>query len=250
MNLKNQTTHSDLNLQVRNLSHWFGKNRVLKNVSLELRAGEIVGLLGPNGAGKTTCFSIMIGLLKPVEGQISLNNTNITKWNIVKRSQKGIVYLPQENCVFSRFTVAENILSILEFHEKSETRREEILNRVCKELQISHLLDRVAGVLSGGERRRLEIARALSLNPKFLLLDEPFSGIDPIAVAEIKSIITHLTRLNIGILITDHNVRETLEVCTHAYLLNLGEVIATGTAQELAQNPIARKFYLGEEFKL
>ena len=240
----------DHTLCVRNLSHRFGKTQVLKNVSLEFRPGEIVGLLGPNGAGKTTCFSIMVGLLKPTQGQILLSQKNITDWSIIKRSQQGIIYLPQENCIFPRFTVAENILSILEFHESDIHQRETTLRRVCKELQITHLLDRTAGVLSGGERRRLEIARALALSPKFLLLDEPFSGIDPIAVSEIKNIIKQLVKLDIGILITDHNVRETLEVCNHAYLLNLGEIIATGTAQELANNPTARKFYLGDEFKL
>lgn len=246
------STHPAKNdcLSIQGLSHWFKKTHVLRNASLQVRSGEIVGLLGPNGAGKTTCFTCVVGLLKPTRGHIFYNDTDITDWSIIKRSQKGIVYLPQENCIFPRLTVAENILAVLEFHAHLRAQKEDILHRVCDELQISHLLEREAGVLSGGERRRLEIARALSLSPRFLLLDEPFSGIDPIAVSEIKGIIRRLLHLNIGILITDHNVRETLEVCSRAYLLNLGEVIAQGSAQDLANNEAARKFYLGEEFTL
>ncbi len=241
---------TDQALRVSGLSHSYKQHRVLRDVSFFVKRGEIVGLLGPNGAGKTTAFTLVVGLLAVQLGRIRLDGKNIAAWNIVRRAQVGLIYMPQESSVFTRLTVAENILSVLEFYPKLYQNREAILAKVTRQLSIDHLLNRTAGVLSGGERRRLEIARALALSPKYLLLDEPFSGIDPIAISEIRKIIVELTHLDIGILITDHNVRDTLGVCDRAYLLNQGTIVESGTPAQFSESQIARQFYLGKEFRL
>jgi lipopolysaccharide export system ATP-binding protein len=237
-------------LVVKELSHSFRKIQVLKKVSLEVCPGEVIGLLGPNGAGKTTAFNLIAGLLPVQRGSIFWNHERIVRWSVVRRAKHGMIYLPQEPSVFSQLTVKQNIVSILEFHPHLFRDREAILQDVSQKLQIETLLERPAGVLSGGERRRLEIARALALKPSLLLLDEPFSGIDPIAVSEIKDIIRSLAHLGIGILVTDHNVRETLKVCSRAYILSHGTMICSGSPEAISHDEKAKRFYLGNEFEL
>jgi len=228
----------------------YGRRRVVNQVSIALHQGEIVGLLGPNGAGKTTTFNMIVGMIRPNEGSIFIDDHEITRKPMYQRARLGVGYLPQESSIFRKLTVAENIMAILEMLPLSPNQRKERANVLLDELKVGHLRDHFAYTLSGGERRRVEIARALATRPDFILLDEPFAGIDPIAVEDIQAIVADLRRKRLGVLITDHNVRETLEVCTRAYLLNLGEVIAHGNAQELSANESARKFYLGEEFTL
>lgn len=222
---------------------------VVNGVSLEIRGGEIVGLLGPNGAGKTTTFHMIVGLVQPDEGKVLLNDEDLTTEPIYQRARAGISYLPQESSVFRRLTVEENLLAILQTLDLSQEEQQERSQALMKMLGVSHLARNKAFTLSGGERRRVEIARALVLSPYFVLLDEPFTGIDPIAVTEIQKIIGTLTKSGIGILITDHNVRETLGICDRAYILNEGVILEEGTPEKIAASAKARQFYLGEAFK-
>ncbi len=227
----------------------YSGRRVVDGVSLAVLGGEVVGLLGPNGAGKTTTFHMMVGLVQPDEGQVLLNEDDLTDAPIYQRARAGISYLPQESSVFRRLTVEQNLLAILQTLDLSVADQKARAGALMKMLGVSHLATHKAFTLSGGERRRVEIARALVLSPFFLLLDEPFTGIDPIAVAEIQKIVRNLVTSGIGILITDHNVRETLGICDRAYIVNQGTILEEGTPQFIAASPKARKFYLGEGFK-
>ena len=227
----------------------YNGRRVVNGVNIEVRGGEIVGLLGPNGAGKTTTFHIMVGLVQPDEGKVLLNDQDLTGAPIYQRARAGISYLPQESSVFRRLTVEENLFAILQTLDLSGAQQQERCQALMKMLGVDHLADHKAFTLSGGERRRVEIARALVLSPYFVLLDEPFTGVDPIAVAEIQKIIRRLIVSGIGILITDHNVRETLGICDRAYILSDGTVLEEGTPEKIASSAKARKFYLGEGFK-
>jgi lipopolysaccharide export system ATP-binding protein len=228
----------------------YNGKRAVNGVSLDVESGRVVGLLGPNGAGKTTTFYMAIGIIRNDGGQVMLNDRDITAAPIHIRARQGIGYLPQEASVFRKLTVRQNVMAILEMLPLSRRERENRAGELLEELGIHHLADRKAGVLSGGERRRLEITRVLATRPSFILLDEPFAGIDPLAVIDIQKIIRHLTQKDIGILISDHNVRETLVVCDTAYILNNGTVIESGSPQKIASSGIARKIYLGDEFKL
>lgn len=227
----------------------YNGRRVVNGIDVEVMGGEVVGLLGPNGAGKTTTFYMMVGLVKPEQGRVILNDEDVTSAPIYKRARAGISYLPQESSVFRRLTVADNLHAILQTLDLSTEEQKERAQSLMNMLGISHLADHMAFTLSGGERRRVEIARALVLSPYFLLLDEPFTGVDPIAVAEIQKIIRRLVKSGIGILITDHNVRETLGICDRAYIINEGNVLEEGTPEKIASSAQARKFYLGEGFK-
>ncbi len=238
-------------LEVKNLSKSYRGRQVVKDVSLAVKGGEVVGLLGPNGAGKTTCFYMIAGILPPDSGHILLNEENIDRLPMHARSNKGLGYLPQEASVFRKLTVTENILSILELRpELSETERHAICDNLLNEFHLSTVANSLGLSLSGGERRRVEIARALAANPKFILLDEPFAGVDPISVIDIKNQIQHLAARGIGILITDHNVRETLDICDKAYILNDGGIIALGKPHEILVHEEVRAVYLGESFQL
>jgi lipopolysaccharide export system ATP-binding protein len=228
----------------------FGRRRVVDNVDFDIQRGEVVGLLGPNGAGKTTSFYMMVGLLPPDGGRIFLEGEDITDLPMYKRCRMGIGYLPQESSVFRKLTVEENLLAILETLDLSHSERVDRLRELLQELDLAPLARHKAFTLSGGERRRLEITRALITSPRYLLLDEPFTGIDPIAIGDIQEILARLRERNIGILITDHNVRETLAITDRAYILYDGKILVSGTAMELAQNATAREIYLGERFSL
>jgi len=231
------------------VSKSYGGRRVVNGVGLEVTGGEVVGLLGPNGAGKTTTFHMMVGLVQPDEGKVLLNGEDLTGTPIYQRARSGLSYLPQESSVFRRLTVEENLLAILQTLNLNKEEQQDRSTALLKMLGIAHLATHKAFTLSGGERRRVEIARALVLSPYFLLLDEPFTGIDPIAVGEIQKIIRRLITSGIGILITDHNVRETLGICDRAYVVNEGSILEEGTPETIAASPKARKFYLGEGFK-
>ena len=231
------------------VSKSYNGRRVVDAVHVEVKGAEIVGLLGPNGAGKTTTFHMMVGLVQPDEGQVTLNDEDVTHAPIYQRARAGISYLPQESSVFRRLTVEDNLLAILQTLDLSVEEQRERSQALMKMLGIGHLATHRAFTLSGGERRRVEIARALVLSPYFLLLDEPFTGVDPIAVTEIQKIIGRLITSGIGILITDHNVRETLGICDRAYILNEGAILEEGSPEKIAASPKARKFYLGEGFK-
>jgi lipopolysaccharide export system ATP-binding protein len=236
-------------LRAAAVSKSYGGRRVVDGVNLEVKGSEVIGLLGPNGAGKTTTFHMMVGLVPPDEGQVILNDEDLTAAPIYERARAGISYLPQESSVFRRLTVEENLLAILQTLDLSSEQQQERSQALMKMLGISHLATHKAFTLSGGERRRVEIARALVLSPYFLLLDEPFTGVDPIAVTEIQKIIRRLVTSGIGILITDHNVRETLGICDRAYIVNEGAILEEGTPETIAASPKARKFYLGESFR-
>ena len=227
----------------------YNGRRVVNGVNLEVQGGEVVGLLGPNGAGKTTTFHMMVGLVQPDAGKVLLNDEDLTTRPIFQRARAGISYLPQESSVFRRLTVEDNLFAILQTLDLSSEEQQERSQGLMKMLGITHLAKHKAFTLSGGERRRVEIARALVLSPYFVLLDEPFTGVDPIAVAEIQKIIRNLIVSGIGILITDHNVRETLGICDRAYIVNEGTILEEGTPEKIASSPAARKFYLGEGFK-
>lgn len=223
---------------------------VVKGVDLEVHTGEVVGLLGPNGAGKTTSFYMVVGLVRADAGKVTINDEDITSWPMHRRAKNGIAYLPQEASVFRRMTVEDNIMAVLETLPLSDRQRRDKLQRLVDEFSINAIAHQKAFSLSGGERRRVEVARALALEPKFLLLDEPFAGIDPIAVGEIQKMIEVLKKRGIGILITDHNVRETLEICDLGYLLGDGKIMEKGTPQQIADSPTARESYLGDKFQL
>lgn len=237
-------------LRASGLCKSYGGRQVVTGVDLEVESGQVIGLLGPNGAGKTTSFYMVVGLAKPDRGQVFLDDLELTDLPMYRRAQSGISYLPQEASVFRKLTVAENLLAILETLSMPGAERRQRLEQLLEDFRIGHIRDSKGYALSGGERRRVEIARSLVLNPSFLLLDEPFAGIDPIAVIDIQTIITQLRDRGIGILISDHNVRETLGVCDQAYILNRGEVLEYGTPLQIAESPKAREIYLGEKFRL
>jgi lipopolysaccharide export system ATP-binding protein len=237
-------------LRAQRLRKRYKSRTVVQDVSLEVTSGEVVGLLGPNGAGKTTCFYMIVGLVPVDAGAIHLDNTELTHLPIHRRARLGISYLPQENSVFRRLTVEENVQAILELQGLSPQEIETRLTELLKDLNIAHLRNHAALSLSGGERRRLEIARALGTRPAFILLDEPFAGVDPIAVLDIQRIIRFLKERRIGVLITDHNVRETLGICDRAYIINEGAVLASGHPEEIVYNDSVRRVYLGENFRM
>jgi len=238
-------------LEATELSKSYRRREVVKSVSLHVAGGEIVGLLGPNGAGKTTCFYMMVGLVPNDSGTIKLNDKTISHLPMHQRAKLGIGYLPQEASVFRNLTVQQNILAILQLRKDLDSSaRKQMLERLLEEFQIEHLRDAQGISLSGGERRRVEIARALANQPEFILLDEPFAGVDPISVIEIQSIIRQLAERGIGVLITDHNVRETLGICDRAYVMGEGEVLAEGDPTQILENKVVRKIYLGDDFKL
>ena len=238
-------------LEAYNLAKSYGKKIVVKDVSLSVKQGEIVGLLGPNGAGKTTCFYMIIGLVAQDGGTVFIDGEDITTLPMHGRARRGLGYLPQEPSVFRKLSVEDNILAILETRKDlSRQQRNQRLEELMDEFHISHLAKNIGISLSGGERRRVEIARALSTDPQFILLDEPFAGVDPISVNDIKNIIRHLRDKGIGVLITDHNVRETLDICEHAYIVGEGHVIAEGTTEHILNDQKVRKTYLGEDFRL
>lgn len=238
-------------LKAKHLIKKFKSRTVVKNVSLTIKSGEIVGLLGPNGAGKTTSFYMIVGLLGADSGKIFVNDEDITPLPMHDRARRGIGYLPQEASVFRRLTVEQNLMAILELRKDlTKAQRQKKMAQLLEEFHISHIRQSLGQSLSGGERRRLEIARALAIEPRFILLDEPFAGVDPISVVDIKSIISQLSHKNIGVLITDHNVRETLDICERAYIVSEGTIICTGTPQEILANKKVREVYLGKEFAL
>jgi len=238
-------------LAVRHLQKRFRHRHVLADVSLDLDGGEVVGLLGPNGAGKTTCFYAVVGLVRPDAGHITLNERDLTALPMHARARLGIGYLPQEASVFRKLSVADNIRAVLETRRDLDRRaREQQLEALLQELHVTHVRDSLGISLSGGERRRVEIARALAVEPRFMLLDEPFAGVDPISVVEIQRIVSYLAERGIGVLITDHNVRETLGICNRAYILAEGRVIAAGTPDDILADEQVRRVYLGENFRL
>ena len=237
-------------LKAQHLKKTYGGRTVVKDVSPEVSQGEVVGLLGPNGAGKTTSFYMMVGLVKADEGTIELSGTDLTSFPIHIRALKGVGYLPQEASVFRDLTVEANIYAVLENRELPNVKKRNLLNSLISDFGLDHIRNSKGGDLSGGERRRVEIARALALEPKFILLDEPFAGVDPLAVSDIQGIIRGLKKRNIGVLITDHNVRETLGIVDRAYIMNSGELLVDGTPDDIINNERARKFYLGEEFRM
>lgn len=238
-------------LSAQNLAKQYKKRLVVKNVSFHINSGEVVGLLGPNGAGKTTSFYMVVGLIEANKGKILLDDNDLTAMPMHSRARLGIGYLPQEASVFRKLTVTENIMAILQTRQELEQlQQEHALEELLEELHITHIRNNMGISLSGGERRRVEIARALATMPRFILLDEPFAGVDPISVLDIQSIISHLRERGIGVLITDHNVRETLKICDRAYIINEGEVIAQGEPDALLADKQVRKVYLGEHFQL
>jgi lipopolysaccharide export system ATP-binding protein len=237
-------------LTLKNLVKIYNDRKVVQSISISLKSGAVVGLLGPNGAGKSTTFYMAVGIVKPDGGQVFLDDENVTDYPMYLRAKKGIGYLPQEASIFKKLSVNDNIMVVLELLNIKKEQQHNITQKLLSELGIEHLSGQMASLLSGGERRRLEIARSLATNPSFILLDEPFAGIDPLAITDIKNIVGHLKQRGIGVLISDHNVRETLGVCDKAYILNNGEVIESGTPEKIASSETARKFYLGKEFRL
>ena len=237
-------------LKATGLAKSYKSRQVVRDLSLELASGEVVGLLGPNGAGKTTAFYMIVGLVPCDAGRIYLGDTDITLLPMHRRAQLGLGYLPQEASVFRKLSVQDNVMAILETRDMERAAREERLEQLLEELRIGHVRKTMGQALSGGERRRVEIARALAAEPRFMLLDEPFAGVDPLSVLDIQRIIRELTHRGIGVLITDHNVRETLGVCARAYIVNQGTVIASGSAEEVLANPQVREVYLGQSFRL
>jgi lipopolysaccharide export system ATP-binding protein len=241
----------DNTLKINGLYKQFGKKKVVKGVEFSMKTGEVVGLLGPNGAGKTTTFYMIVGFLKPTSGEVFLNDTRITKLPMYKRARMGIAYLPQEPSVFRKLTVEQNIWAIIETRQDlSKAEKLRLFESLIDEFSIDRIRKQPAFTLSGGERRRTEIARSLAIEPKFLLLDEPFAGIDPIAVADIKNMIQLLTKRNIGILVTDHNVRDTLEITHRAIIISNGLIVAQGNREAILASPVARRIYLGEQFRM
>ncbi len=239
-----------MKLYTENIKKSYKGRPVVKGVSVEVNQGEIIGLLGPNGAGKTTTFYMIVGLVKPDEGKVFLDDLDITNYPMYKRAQLGLGYLPQEVSVFRKLSVEDNILAILELTDLNKIERKERLENLLEDFSLTHVRKNLGNRLSGGEKRRTEIARALATNPKFVLLDEPFAGVDPIAVEDIQSIVSDLKKRDIGILITDHNVQETLSITDRAYLLSEGGILKSGTAEDLANDEMVRKVYLGQNFEL
>lgn len=238
-------------LSALHLAKQYKSRQVVKDVSMQVTSGEVVGLLGPNGAGKTTCFYMIVGLIPCEQGTIALSEHNVTRYPMHKRAQLGVGYLPQEASIFRKLSVADNIMAIIEIQKHlTRAQRKQRLNTLLAELQLQHLRNNLGMSLSGGERRRVEIARALASEPRFILLDEPFAGIDPLSVIEIQRIIAHLCSLDIGVLITDHQVRETLRICDRAYIVNDGRLIAEGTPESILHNEQVREVYLGRDFRL
>jgi lipopolysaccharide export system ATP-binding protein len=237
-------------LRATHLAKSYKRRQVISDLSVEVESGQIVGLLGPNGAGKTTAFYMIVGLVPPDTGTVSIDGRDITHLAMHQRAHAGIGYLPQEASVFRKLTVEDNVLAILETRDLDETARQERLEQILAELRIAHVRKSMGMALSGGERRRVEIARALAAEPRFILLDEPFAGVDPLSVIDIQRIMTELTAKGIGVLITDHNVRETLGVCGRAYIVSGGTVIASGTSEEILANPQVREVYLGQSFRM
>ena len=237
-------------LKANHIIKTYNKRNVVKGVSLEVNRGEIVGLLGPNGAGKTTTFYMITGMIRPNQGSIELDNTNITKLPMYKRARLGIGYLSQEPSVFTKLSVENNLMLVLELTSLSKNKQKEKLEELLEEFSISHIRKSIAYTLSGGERRRTEIARSLVMNPDFILLDEPFAGVDPLAVEDIQKIVINLKKRGIGVLITDHNVRETLSITDRAYLLFEGSILKSGSAKELIEDKEAKRLYLGSKFKM
>ena len=236
-------------LIIQNIKKTYKKNTVVKDISLRISSGEVIGLLGPNGAGKTTSFYMIVGLIPSEHGTIKIDNHNLTKMAIHRRSKLGISYLPQEPSIFRKMTVSENILSILELQKSTKKQNIENLEILLNELSINHIKNNTSISLSGGERRRVEIARCLATNPKFILLDEPFAGIDPIAVSDLKQTIKQLKSKNIGVLISDHNVRDTMQICDQVLIINQGNLIAQGVPEEVSKDPLVKDVYLGKDFK-
>ncbi|MBL20139.1 MAG: LPS export ABC transporter ATP-binding protein [Flavobacteriaceae bacterium] len=239
-----------MKLYAENITKTYRGRKVVNKVSVTVNQGEIIGLLGPNGAGKTTSFYMIVGLIKPLSGHIYLNNTDITKFPMYRRAQSGIGYLAQEASVFRKLSVEQNIKSVLELTKLSKKEQHDKTEALLEEFGLNHIRKNRGDLLSGGERRRTEIARALATDPKFVLLDEPFAGVDPVAVEDIQKIVAHLKKRNIGILITDHNVQETLAITDRTYLMFEGKILKTGTPEELAQDEMVRKVYLGQNFEL
>ena len=237
-------------MRATHLAKAYRKRQVISDLSIEVESGQIVGLLGPNGAGKTTAFYMIVGLVPPDKGTVTIDDRDITHLAMHQRAHAGIGYLPQEASVFRKLTVEDNVMAILETRDLDETARQERLEQILGELRIAHVRKSLGMALSGGERRRVEIARALAAEPRFVLLDEPFAGVDPLSVIDIQRIMTELTAKGIGVLITDHNVRETLGVCGRAYIVSGGTVIASGTAEEILANPQVREVYLGQSFRM
>ena len=239
-----------MKLHAKNITKTYRGRKVVNDISVTVNQGEIVGLLGPNGAGKTTSFYMIVGLIKPLSGHIYLEDTDITKFPMYKRAQSGIGYLAQEASVFRKLTVEQNIKSVMELTKLSKQEQHDRTEALLEEFGLNHIRKNRGDLLSGGERRRTEIARALATDPKFVLLDEPFAGVDPVAVEDIQKIVAHLKKRNIGILITDHNVQETLAITDRTYLMFEGKILKTGTPEELAQDEMVRKVYLGQNFEL
>jgi lipopolysaccharide export system ATP-binding protein len=237
-------------LRATHLAKSYKRRQVISDLSVEVESGQIVGLLGPNGAGKTTAFYMIVGLVPPDAGQVTIDDRDITHMAMHQRAHAGIGYLPQEASVFRKLSVEDNVMAILETRDLDETARQERLEQILGELRIAHVRKSMGMALSGGERRRVEIARALAAEPRFVLLDEPFAGVDPLSVIDIQRIMTELTDKGIGVLITDHNVRETLGVCGRAYIVSGGTVIASGTSEEILANPQVREVYLGQSFRM
>ncbi|MCW8884430.1 MAG: LPS export ABC transporter ATP-binding protein [Motiliproteus sp.] len=238
-------------LEALNLAKSYKKRKVVKDVSIEIESGQIVGLLGPNGAGKTTCFYMIVGLVAADNGRVKIDGEDITRLPMHGRARKGLGYLPQEASIFRKLSVSDNLMAILETRaELSKEQRQDKLEQLLEEFHITHIRDSLGMSLSGGERRRVEIARALATEPAFILLDEPFAGVDPISVNDIKQIVEHLKGKGIGVLITDHNVRETLDICEHAYIVNDGYMLAQGTPEVILQNQQVKDVYLGDKFRL
>jgi lipopolysaccharide export system ATP-binding protein len=250
--IKKSTTKKRMSkiLSAKNLSKTYGKRTVIRDISLDIKQGEVVGLLGPNGAGKTTCFYMIVGLVEASAGNIFIDQLDITTMPMYQRARLGLGYLPQETSIFRGMTVEENIYAILEIAEPNKVKRKERLEELLQEFSITHIRKSHALSLSGGERRRVEIARALAANPSFILLDEPFAGVDPIAVNDIRKMVSHLKDRGIGVLITDHNVRETLSIVDRAYIVYDGTILASGTKEEIIGHGEVRKVYLGEDFKI
>lgn len=237
-------------IETKNLVKVYGDRRVVDDVSINVDQGHVVGLLGPNGAGKTTTFYMVVGIAKPDGGQILLDGEDISQYTMAERARKGIGYLPQEASIFRKMTVEENLMAILETTDLSHEEQVAKMNSLIEEFRIDHIRHSKGTALSGGERRRVEIARALATDPAFILLDEPFAGIDPLAVGDIQGMVAHLARRGIGVLITDHNVRETLSIVDRAYILAEGKILIHGSSEDIANNPVAKKYYLGENFKM